>query len=128
MKSTERFDPKRGKFGTFMYSCVKNGLIDWGMRNDLPLDPISLPEDADQQPDPCRALMVKEWLAGLPNECREVAMIILNGPAETLGAVDDLLGRKKVLGALRGHLREQGWTWSRIWKTIRAMKREVAAL
>jgi len=129
MQATESFDPERGaKFGTYLYPCVQHGLIDWSKENALPLDPETIPDQMAEAPSPDKALMVKEWIEGLSDECREVAMIILNGPAEVLD-IPLTAGKKIIMGALRRHLREtKAWSWPHIWNVLRETKRSVATL
>jgi len=122
------YDEERGAaFGTYLYSVAKNGLGDWGKKNDLPPDPELLPEPIAAMPDPCKVLMVKEWLMNLSDECKEVASIILNGPAEVLD-LTTMNTTKAVRGALYKHLRDIGWSWPKIWSTFQEMKKEVATL
>jgi len=84
--------------------------------------------DESHNHTPAETIMFKEWLAGLSNECREVAMIILNGPAEVLD-IPLTAGKKIVMGALRRHLREtKSWSWPHIWNVLRETKQSVAAL
>lgn len=130
VRAASSFDPRRKtSFPTYAVACVRNGLAQWGMKNDLPPDPETSPAGIAPAYDrPDRQLMRKEWLENLSEECREVAAIILNGPAEVLGLAQDT-GRKVALGALRRYLREErGWAWPKIWTTIRSLKIEVARL
>lgn len=126
MQAVTAHDPNKGKLGTFLYSCVRNGLCDWGRKMDLPPDPENIPEQTTTQ-TPDKALMFKDWLASLSEECREVVAIILNGPAEVLeiGAGGC---RKITTGMIKTYLRNQGWSYTRIWKTVRKLKQQVAAL
>ena len=129
MQATESFDPAQGKqFRPYLQSMVHNRLIEWAMKYDLPPDPETSPELTTDIPDPRKTLMVKEWLAGLSEECREVAMIILNGPAEVLELGTGMIVPKAVRGALRHHLRARGWSWPKIWGTFAALKAEVKLL
>lgn len=127
MRAVSGYRKERGEFGTYMFQTVKNNLLSWAIKNDLPKDPDLLPELVAQTPSPRRALELKEWLAGLSEECREVARIILDGPAEIMDVAEDaLLTRKAVMGALRRYLRkEKGWSWPRIWRVFREMRTAV---
>ena len=129
MQAAGSFDPKQGvKFGTYLYPCIRNGLIEWGRKNDLPRDPEMIPDQITGTPSPDKAVMMKEWLEGLSEECHEVAMIILNGPAEVLDLTAGMTP-KAIRGALRRYLRnEKNWSWPKIWGAIRTMKSEVASL
>ncbi len=129
MQATESFEPERGKkFTNYLHSIVHNRLIEWAMKYDLPPDPETTPEPITHIPDPRKALIVKEWIAGLSEECREVAMIILSGPAEVLDLGAGRIVPKAVRGALRHHLRAKGWSWPQIWGTFTALKEEVKLL
>lgn len=127
MQATESFNESKGKFGTYLFSRVRNGLSDWGKKNDLPKDPADLPETFTSLTARDNA-MFHDWLSGLKEEVHEVAMIILNGPTEVLD-IAGTAGRKAVLGALRRHLRKnKGWSWPKIWTVIRETKAAVATL
>ena len=115
-------------FSSFLWTCVHNGLLDWAKKNDLPPDPDLIPERVDTTPRPDKAMMVKEWLEGLSEECKEVAAIILNGPGEVLD-LSTTPTAKEIKGALRRYLREEKrWSWPRIWETFTTLKKEIAAL
>jgi RNA polymerase sigma factor (sigma-70 family) len=103
------YDPERSaSFGTYLYSVVRNGLNDWGRKMDLPKDEC-IPEEASPEASPYRVLATKDWLANLNAECREVAGIILNGPAEVLDLAAGPTA-KAVRGALYRYLKnERGW-------------------
>jgi hypothetical protein len=128
MQATTEYKPGGVKFSTFLYTYVRNGLGNWtwGMRNDTPPDPEHFPEQVTML-TPDRQLMFKDWLANLSEECREVALIILNGPAEVLE-----LGaggcRKITAGMIKAYLRGRGWTYPRIWETMRELKTAVHSL
>jgi len=131
MEATKSYDPDRNAaFSTYLYRYVKNGLVTWGMHktNDMPVSDENIPEQMDTAPDPRKALMMKEWLAGLSKECREIAGILLNGPAEVL----DLVGTespKAVRGALWNYLRYQKkWSRPAIWEAFTEMKRNLNML
>lgn len=119
-------DDQGAQFISYLYSCVLNGLHVWGKKNDLPPDPENIPEQRTMI-DPSYLVEIKDWVENLPEECREVAMIILNGPAEILKLGTDG-GKKITAGAIKNFLRSKGWSWPKIWKTIHALKAEVAAL
>lgn len=126
MMATSEYDPVLGEFGTYLFSFIRNGLVDWGRENDLPVDPICVPEHATTL-DPARSLEFKDWLADLSEECREVALIILNGPAEILEFNGGNL-HKITARAISKFLRSRGWGWVRIWRTLRDLKAAVAAM
>ena len=127
MIAIEAYDPARGAFGRYLWSVVHNGLYTWAFKYDLPPDTDNLPEESTRQ-TPRDNAMFHDWLAGLSDECREVAMIILNGPAEVLD-IPLTAGKKMVMGALRRYLREEKhWSWPRIWGAFKEIKQEVAAL
>lgn len=127
VRAAESFDAARGNsFGTYASVYVRNNLAQWGMKYPLAPDPLETePVRAAEHARPDRVLMRREWLAGLSEDCREVVETILAGPADVLGLV---AGRKATLGELKRHLRASGWTWPRIWNTIRTIKQEVATL
>lgn len=130
MRACAGYKKSKGEFGTYMFKTVKNNLITWAVKNDLPKDPELCPELVAPVPSPRRMLELKEWLGGLSEECREVARIILDGPAEVMEVAEDaLLTRKAVMGALRRYLRkEHGWSWPTIWRVFREMRSAVEGL
>ncbi len=131
MQATETYHLEKGFTYSYWSACVRNNLIQWGMKNPLVVcDPegllVDVPDSAFAQPD--EQVMRREWIDNLSDECREIAMIVLNGPSEVLHLTQDS-GRKAVLGALSRYLRgEKGWTWPKIWKTIQDMKQACAIL
>ena len=130
VQAASTFNANRNtSFATYAISCTKNNLARWGMKNPLANDPDLMPvAKAPMYNNPDRQLMRKEWLASLPDECLEVAAIVLNGPAEVLQLAQDA-GRKAVLGALRHYLqKERGWGLRKIWRTFREMKQLTATL
>jgi DNA-directed RNA polymerase specialized sigma24 family protein len=131
MQATTTYRPGRGAFGTWLYTCIKNGLATWGIKMDVPRQ---LPADwrpglvATNDPvttlTPDRQLMFKDWLANLSEECREVALIILSGPAEVL-EIGTGGCRKITARMIKTYLRGRGWTYPRIWQTMRELKQQV---
>jgi RNA polymerase sigma factor (sigma-70 family) len=125
MQATTKFKPGRCEFGTYLYSCVRNGLIMWGKENDLPIDP-PLTEPITTL-DPSRAMDIKDWLANLSEECREVATLIINGPAEILefgsGSLHKISAR-----AIQDYLLDKGWGWVKTRKTLHDLKEAVQCL
>lgn len=126
MQTVTAHDLNKGKLGTYLYARVRNGLVDWGHKMDLPPDPETIPEQATTQ-TPDKALMFKDWLASLSEECREVVAIILNGPAEVL-EIGTGGCRKITAEMIKTYLRNKGYSYSKVWKTIRELKQQVAAL
>jgi DNA-directed RNA polymerase specialized sigma subunit len=95
------FDPAKGKLETFVYANVRNGLIKWGTKNCLPVDPSDIPEQHTSITPRWQA-ETKEWLKALSAEAREIAAIILNGPAEVLELTST--NGKTMIGDLRKYL------------------------
>lgn len=123
--STRRDD--KGKFGTYLYSVVRNGLADWGVENDLPPETHSTPAEPVTTITPSRSLEIKEWVEALSSECREVALMILNGPAEILEFGGGNL-RKITARSVTRYLISRGWGWKRTRRTLRDLKEAVAAM
>jgi hypothetical protein len=101
VRACNGYDPNKGALETFVYANVKNGLIKWGRKNDLPLDPDCIPEQVTRM-TPRWQLETKEWLAALSEEAKEVVTIILNGPAEVLELTST--NGKNMIGDLRKYL------------------------
>lgn len=134
MKACVTYDESRGGFHTHLHRVLTSNLCRYVGKVDIVP---SLPETdegggtgLDHLPDttgnscPRRALMFKETLANLSEEAREVAMIILNGPAEILGLVGNE-PPKAIRGAIKNHLRDQGWDWPSIWQAFKELKEVV---
>ena len=130
MGATTSFNKNRGaSFRTYLWRYVYTHLIGWSVRNDLPPDPENCQELVCQefmQPD--RMLEAKEWLASLSDECKFVAAIILNGPGELLDVVAGVDSPLTVRVKLQQYLRESGWSFPKIWNTMKTMKKEVKKL
>lgn len=126
MWAVSTYKPGRCKLGTYIYAVVRNGLIEWGRKMDLPPDPMDMPEASTKQ-TPDKALAIKDWLTGLSEECREVATIILNGPAEILEFGNGNL-RKITSSSIMKYLLSRGWSWPKARRTLRDLKTAVASL
>lgn len=126
MKAITAYKPGECELETYLFAVVRNGLIDWGRKMDLPLDPKNILEPATTQ-TPDKALMFKDWLTNLSEECQEVATIILNGPAEILEFGNGNL-RKLTSSSIIKYLLSRGWSWPKARKTLRDLKTAVASL
>lgn len=148
MKATISFDPARGSFRTYLYKFLRNELALWGIRNPLAVGWIAegdAPEGgpgtskerysyyADTYPElrttltPAHIVGVRDWVDNLSDECREVALIIINGPAEILELGKD--GCCKITAErIKHYLRKKGWDWPKVWRTIHDLKAQVASL
>jgi len=125
-KAANTWNKRRGvRFITYCYVVVHRGLIMWGRKMDLPPDPENAPERVTTL-TPAWHAHFNDWLEHLSDECREVARLILDGPAEVLG----LVGGETYIAAnaIKSHLRRQGWDYPRIWNTMRELKAAVRAL
>lgn len=131
VEACEKYDKNKGAFPSYIEMSVWHKLVMWSMKNDTPPDPETIPESVFTAPKylrPDRALMFKEWIDNLTDECREVAMIILNGPSEVLDLVpgNNTVG---LLTKLKIYLREEkGWSFPKIWETLKMMRMEVDSL
>lgn len=134
MRAVSTYKPGKCKLGTYIYAVVRNGLIEWGRKMDIPRE---LPSDwrpgfifcndpvSELTPD--KSLVFKEWLANLSEECREVATIILNGPTEILEFGNGNL-RKLTSSSIMKYLLSRGWSWPKARRTLRSLKAAVASL
>ena len=129
MRAASTYTPERGKLSTWVYLHVRNGLVDWGKRNDLP---VPMPEGVEPAThvSPARALEIKDWLANLSTECREVATLIINGPAEILEYGPGRAGNQRRIGskAILRYMVGRGWGWVKARHTLRQLKAAVAEL
>lgn len=126
MRAVSTYKPGKCKLGTYIYAVVRNGLIEWGRKMDLPPDPTDMPEASTKQ-TPDKALAIKDWLENLSEECREVATIILTGPAEILEFGNGNL-RKITSSSIIKYLLSRGWSWPKARRTLRDLKTAVASL
>lgn len=101
VRACNGFDPAKGELETFVYANVRNGLIKWGMKNPLPVDPSCISERCTTITPRWQA-ETKDWLKALSSEAREIAAIILNGPAEVLELTST--NGKTMIGDLRKYL------------------------
>ncbi len=123
MRAASTFKPgKETQFITYCHTVVRRGLASWGRKMDLPPDPEHLPEQRTNL-TPAWNAHLNDWLDNLSDECREVARLILDGPAEALGLMTG--GVKIRFKDITKHLRRKGWTWPKIWAAWGELKQAV---
>ena len=61
-----------------------------------------------------------EFVTSLPADCRKIADIVLRQPETYTGMLP-----KQARGAIVHALRDEGWSWSRVWAAMTQMKKEV---
>jgi hypothetical protein len=84
----------------------------------------NLSGDAPVMPD--RALEIKQQLAGLSHEARQVVRLLLEGPAEVLGLVGDETPRK-IRASIVRHLRQR-YSHAKSYAVMREVKEAVACM
>lgn len=117
------YDPSKSSFNTWAYQCMTLWLITYC--NKLKANP---------ETDDLDAMLEQEILAGnecspeqivefhselntLSDEAKAVCKAIFESPMEFLSHAPKLSR-----GKVKEYLREQGWSWSSIWKTFSEIK------
>ena len=112
-----KWDGKSCKFTTYAFKLMRNGLIDYCARQRTPIassfdiDMIEAPASVEQ------TILFVDSLTKTNENIRIVYSIIFNAPEE-YASISPKLSR----GLIVEKLRELGWSWSRIWDTIRELK------
>ena len=107
------------KLTSYAWIVMRNKLVDFINKEkqygkEVPYS--AMPEEqafVSYQPIP-----FSEFLAELPEECRCIAEIVL----DSLDELPDELPPKMARGRIEKILRERGWSWPRIRRSVRTMK------
>ena len=120
------YDPRKAAFTSFAYMCMRSHLcnIVTKCRADasrrFPTDTIALLNDweaIDNAPAPDEELEFREQLGELSKEARFVIRLVFESPHEYL-----CLTSREAQAKIRQYLRDQGWSWVDIQKTLKEIK------
>ena len=121
MNVCRTYKQRNAKFSTYLYKCLTTRLQTFVNKTDLPKEQ---PEDnltLSSAHNPRQKLMFKEKIMSLSREARDVAMMLLEGPAEVLGIIGTE-PPKMVRGAIQRHLIESGVSHERSWHVLRELQ------
>lgn len=105
------WDESRGKFTTFLQTCIVNHFKSLTSNNrERAILIEELPEGTDIR-TPEKSYELKSMIESMSEEAQEVVDIVINGPKE-LGQISNV----------QSYLRECGWAWETIWGSVREIK------
>lgn len=116
-----KYDPARGKISTYMYPRIRSWLIDYcAAQKNHSHDPLpdcldtglSVPDTNTAGPE--NRIAFKQTLQGSSEEVKYLAWMIFQSPGGFVGHA--------CRGRVKDKLRENGWTWSMIWRTFSEVK------
>lgn len=115
------YNPEQAKLSTFMYTRIRCHLIDYckdqqrhqhdPLLDDLGDNRVEIDSTSASQED---RTLFKSALKESSDEVKYLAWMIFQSPAEFLGCG----GR----GRVKDRLRNEGWTWSQIWRSFAEIK------
>lgn len=121
VEGVSKFDPEKATITTYMYPRIRCHLIDYcksqGLQRHEPL-----PDDLNTGmpcPDTSTASQenrtaFKQAIQGSSEEVKYLAWMIFKSPEEFVGHASR--------GKVKDKLRENGWTWSMIWRAFGEVK------
>ena len=126
-KARKGFNPKKGKFSTFLYGCITNAIID-EKRKQTHQDKYiytfqGIEYMNDESANPERRCILNDSIKNMSEESRYIINMILSSPEEFFDQAKNITP-KHLKGALKRTLRKKGW----YWKTINASILEIKHL
>ena len=115
VEALQTYNPHKAKHSTWMVHNMRNHLITFCAKEKKQTHE-TLQNFAGRENQE-RDYSFREMLNGLPQDMRLICKIIFDAPEEILAE-----SAKAARGNLVNKLREQQWSWPRIWKSIRNMK------
>ena len=125
LKAQSKYNPDQGiKESTFLWSAMKNHL-----NSIIPkykgLETVQKHSgDSIEWKTPLDSLLIKDQIKSLSKEAQMVCKMIFESPHEFLVLNKPKLSR----GRVKDHLRETGWSWSKIWGTFREIKNTLSEM
>lgn len=110
VRASERHDETSSEFVSYLWVCLKNGLMKFVVRNTA----FAEYEEPYHDLNPRRLLIWREMLENFSEEAKEVAGILLSSPVEILG-IAGTESPRAVRGAIYRHLNKKGWGWRKIY-------------
>jgi len=106
---------------TYAYQSMKNGILEH-LRphplNVVSIDNIDdLPDDHDFECD----FLFKDSLETLSQDAKYICSLVFENPEEYTS-----LPPKKARGKIKNQLRDNGWSWGRIWDSYKELKKFIA--
>lgn len=114
-RAQNEYDPEKTKWSTWAWTTMRRELNSYLVnesRRNAVYDPD--PKGGD---NPEKHVEFKEEIGNLSQEAQTVCRTIFSSPAEFLA-----YGPKASRGKIKDMLREQGWSWNRIWGSFREIK------
>lgn len=128
MTAVEKWNPDRAGFGTFLRTCLNNGLCKFVTKTDLPSELPDLKTHTCLLDQPDEIIMSLERMNDLRRSVSEEARFILKIFISAPGEVLEILAQKPpkmARGFLRRHLRDLGWTFPTIKRAMAELTTEV---
>jgi len=121
MKAVEKWNPDRAGFGTFLRTCLNNGLCKFVTKTDLPSELPDLKTHTCLLDQPDEIMMSHERMNDLrrsvSEEARFILKIFISAPGEVLQTLS-MTPPKMCRGVLRRHLRTEGWSFPTIARAM----------
>lgn len=131
-EAQERFDPKQGvKFTTFAYTHIKNMLINYCKKETREQSRYIPHGEFPVSIHPTQSIESDFWeeVENWPQECLQVAKMILKSPEKFLGETPNFSRPDGTpLQRVKKTLRSKGWTHHMVSNTIRQMKTLIQTL
>ena len=120
LEAQESHDPTKGHLPNWAWSVMWGGALSLQQRElrergELPWQKNGvaiLPESTPASPE-----SLLEIVDGMSTEAQQVCRAVLSSPSEFLFGTS-----KSARGRLCQQLRQEGWTWGKIWSTFREIK------
>lgn len=131
MEAMPQYDDSKGAQSTFIWTVVHNHLVNLDRKqsriqqweNVLSEEAWACIAGHDSTEDKVIAqIAFYDMIETLSHDAKMICDIALNPPDQ----LDLNQPPKKCRGSIVRYLRENGWSWSRIWNAIREVKRELA--
>ena len=111
-KALNSFDSSRSCFSTWVWINMSRELNDFLLKESKK---DNIPNKESINPE--QEVSFKESIQSLSQEAQQICKMIFNSPAEYVSHAPKLSR-----GKIKDELREEGWSWSQIWKSFREIK------
>jgi len=119
IEAVQSYNPEKAKLSTWVTQTMTNQLITYCAKEKIYTNfPEFFEDTISGQENQERKYLFKEWIQNLPRDLQLICKIIFETPNEIL-AGSPKASRSKLVKKLR----EQEWSWPRIWKGVRDMKK-----
>lgn len=117
VEAVDKYTEERGTFTTFLWTCVRNSLVDYCHSFQNPEVPINEKAEFANTVDEERKYYFRLMLQSLPEDVQNICRLVLDAPHEYA-----MHKPRAARGVLVKQLRNTGWIWSRIWDGMRETK------